>query len=77
MCTDCDRDFLCFKSIAGGLPAHHEAHGSKLFHGPVGHMSSRVHVPGRKIYVPRALGHTLMSSPGLFHKSESADLKSK
>ena len=31
---------------------------------PVGHVSSRVHVPGHKIYVPRALGHALISSPG-------------
>ena len=72
MCTDCDEDFLCFKSTAGGLRGGGRPRGSwqqtvsryEKSTCPVGHVSSRVHVPGRKIYVPRALGHALMSSPG-------------
>ena len=30
---------------------------------PVGHVSTKVYVPWDKIYMPRACGHTLMSSP--------------
>ena len=31
---------------------------------PVGHVATKVYVPWDKIYMPRARGHTLMSSPG-------------
>ena len=65
MCTDCDRDFLCFKSTAGRPRGSWQQTVSRSEKSacPVGHVSSTVNVPGRKIYVPRALGHALMSSP--------------
>ena len=30
-----------------------------------GHVTTKVYVPWDKIYMPRACGHTLMSSPGM------------
>ena len=32
---------------------------------PVGHVTTKVYVPWDKIYMPRAHGHALMSSPAL------------
>ena len=32
---------------------------------PVGHVTTKVYVPGDKFYMPRARGQALMSSPGV------------